>query len=240
MRTLKQVAVDMANAFTRFDLWKGGGSGSGGNVNAQIKELWSGQQSTSGTLTLLDDYSTYDVIVSQIEPLENYPTQQKYDFMLKGGTSLTGGMCENTNYITLYRLKDWNGTSVYFLRDTNPSDWNVTLKKIYGIKFNSEIHEYSTEEKVVGKWIDGKDIYEKIFIIGSKNANYQFTIDNLENIINYSGFCTISNYKISIPFIQTQYNNYVIINDYKDGIVNLTTNLSYNDCVLIIQYTKTE
>lgn len=27
----------------------------------------------------------------------------------------------------------------------------------------SEWHEYSTEEKVVGKWIDGKPLYEKTF-----------------------------------------------------------------------------
>lgn len=133
MRTLKQVAINMADAFTRFGLWKGGGNG-GGNVNAEIKELWSGQQSTSGTLTLLDDYSKYDIIISMIEPTENYPTQQKYDFMLKGSKSLTGGISEDSHYIASYRLYNWNGTSVYFSKDTNPSNWNITLKKIWGFK----------------------------------------------------------------------------------------------------------
>lgn len=185
---LKQKLIDIANGFTKYGLWKGGGSGSGGNVNVQIKELWSGQQSTSGTLTLLDDYSTYDVIVSQIEPLENYPTQQKYDFMLKGGTCLTGGMCENTNYITQYRLKDWNGTSVYFIRDANPNGWNVTLKKIYGIKFINNLHEYSTEEKVVGKWIDGRNVYERVvnvenIVLQSYVWTNIFMIENMEKII---------------------------------------------------------
>ena len=144
MRILKQVATNMADAFTRFGLWKDGGSG-GSSLNAEITELWSGQQSTSGTLTLLVDYSNYDIIISMIEPTENYPTQQKYDFMLKGGTSLTGGMCENNNYITQYRLKDWNGTNVYFLRDTNTGAWNATLRKIYGIKFISQQYTKTTD-----------------------------------------------------------------------------------------------
>ena len=136
-----------------------------GNVEASITELWSGQQNVSAEITLLDDYANYDIIVSMIEPLEDYPTQQKFDFMLKGAESLTGGMAENNSYIASYRLNNWNGTSVYFRRDNNPSGWNFTLRKIWGIKFVSQQHEYSTEEQIVGKWIDGKPIYEKTFII---------------------------------------------------------------------------
>lgn len=236
MRTLKQVAVDMANAFTRFDLWKGGGSG-GGNVNAQIKELWSGQQSTSGTLTLLDDYSNYDVIVSQIEPLENYPTQQKYDFMLKGGTSLTGGMFENTNYITQYRLKDWNGTSVYFIRDTNPGGWNVTLRKIYGIKFINNLHEYSTEEKVVGKWIDGRNVYERV--INAENITLQsyvwtniYMIENMERIIDIT--CIIDNNEINDGRLR-----WLCSNNYICGAAE-ENNFTIKSCTIILKYIKTE
>ena len=136
-----------------------------GNVEASITELWSGQQSVSAEITLLDDYANYDIIVSMIEPLEDYPTQQKFDFMLKGAESLTGGMAENNSYIASYRLNNWNGTSVYFRRDNNPSGWNFTLRKIWGIKFVSQQHEYSTEEQIVGKWIEGKKIKEKTFII---------------------------------------------------------------------------
>ena len=129
-----------------------------GNVEASITELWSGQQSVSAEITLSDNYANYDIIVSMIEPLEDYPTQQKFDFMLKGCKSLVGGMTEDTSYIASYRMYNWNGTSVYFDKLNNPSGWNFTLKKIWGIKFISQQHEYSTEEKVVGKWIDGKPI----------------------------------------------------------------------------------
>ena len=211
-----------------------------GNVEASITELWSGQQNVSAEITLLDDYSNYDIIVSMIEPLEDYPTQQKFDFMLKGGTSLTGGMCENNNYITQYRLKDWNGTNVYFLRDTSTGGWNITLRKIWGIKFVTQQHEYSTEEQIVGKWIDGKPIYEKVinvenFIIG----NNEITLENLDTIINYSGSLIISGDKRVFPFIQNNTSSKVIINDYNNIRIVVNSAFNCNNIYIIIQYTKT-
>ena len=238
MRTLKQVAVNMADAFTRFGLWKGGGSGGSSALNAEITELWSGQQSSSSEITLSDDYANYDVIISMVEPLVDYPSQQKFDFMLKGETSLTGGMCENNNYIAQYRLKDWNGTNVYFLRDTSTGGWNVTLRKIWGLKFVSQQHEYSTEEKVVGKWIDGKSIYEKVIITnitwnGDSQQNVKHGISDLDKIITWQTM--IGNY--SLPYngektYQLNYNETNLV--YKN-------NANWNNYELktIIQYTKT-
>lgn len=138
----------------------------------------------------------------------------------------------------------WRGTETkptYFT--SRPTNTSV----LYCIKYRVDKksaniipqHEYSIEEKVIGTWIDGKPIYEKIFEIGSKSSAYTFTIENLDKIIDYTGNCIISDYSRIIPFVQPQYNNYVIINDYKDGVVNLATNLTYTDCVLVIQYTKT-
>lgn len=45
----------------------------------------------------------------------------------------------------------------------------------------SEWHEYSTSEKVVGKWIDGKPLYEKTLHVTSIVAN-----DDWQNIENLS------------------------------------------------------
>lgn len=46
------------------------------------------------------------------------------------------------------------------------------LNSLYISRANNE---YSTEEKVVGKWIDGKPIYQKTFILTS-------TTNNMENV----------------------------------------------------------
>ena len=61
----------------------------------------------------------------------------------------------------------------------------------------SQLHEYSTTEKVVGKWIDGKDIYEKVVTIASLPstpftwAAYAHNISNLDTIIDFDILYTI-------------------------------------------------
>ena len=163
--------------------------------------------------------------------------------MLKGEKSLTGGMSENSHYIGSYRLRNWNGTSVYFSRDNNPSDWNITLRKIWGIKFVSQQHEYSTEEQIVGKWIDGKPIYEKVinvenFIIGEN----EITLENLDTIINYSGSLILTdyaNYKRVFPYIQNNSTSKVVINHYNETKFVVASAFTCNTINIIIQYTKT-
>lgn len=66
---------------------------------------------------------------------------------------------------------------------------NAALKKIYGIKFITQQHNYSTEEKIVGKWIDGKNIYQKTY--NTNNISLDVSKENIENIIN--GFVCIEN-----------------------------------------------
>ena len=206
-----------------------------GNIEASITELWSGQQSVSAEITLLDDYANYDIIISMVEPLEDYPTQQKFDFMLKGAESLTGGIAENNTYIASYRLNNWNSTSVYFRRDNNPSDWNITLRKIWGIKFVSQQHEYSTEEKVVGKWIDGKPIYEKVipFTTTLNQSIWVETpelINDKEQILQTFGISTTS-YISLMANIDRNDSAYVRIWNLRNTIFPITH--------VIMQYTKT-
>lgn len=171
MRILKQMAIDMANAFTRFNLWKSSGGGSGGST----------------TLADLTDVAL---------------TQQ----LVKGD------------------ILEYDG-----------SKW------VNGVAESGALHEYSTEEKVVGKWIDGKPIYEKVIEIGnvSANANPTIRIENLEYIISYRGFCNISNYDRYFPFYQYQYSNYCYINDYKNGNISIINNNGMANLVIIFQYTKT-
>lgn len=158
MRTLKQVATNMADAFTRFGLWKGGGSG--------------------GSSSLAD---MTDVSFSNLK--------------------------END-------LLKYNG-----------SGW-----------VNSDnIHEYSTEEKVVGKWIDGKPIYERVFTnlnlsLNTSDWHYtNVTIDNLKYIIDSFGIedtiCQFFN-----PFGAWNNNNQLW---WRHNNVNNTINL------IVVKYTKT-
>lgn len=69
----------------------------------------------------------------------------------------------------------------------------------------SEWHEYSTAEKVVGKWIDGKPIYEKIIDnsidMGISNSGWQttgITINNGKMIISCFGISNDNSFQGAI------------------------------------------
>lgn len=166
MRTLKQVAINMADAFTRFGLWKGGGSG--------------------GSSALAD---MTDVTFSNLQ----------------------------ANDILKYNGNVW----------VNVDD----------------LHEYSTEEKIVGKWIDGKYIYEKViqvdnFIIG----NNEIPLENLDTIINYSGDLILTDYpgyKRVFPYIQNNTQSKVVINHYNNTKFVVASAFKCNTICITIQYTKT-
>lgn len=45
------------------------------------------------------------------------------------------------------------------------------------------VNEYSTEEKIVGKWIDGKPVYRKVFTANSYSEQISTGITNLETMV---------------------------------------------------------
>ena len=108
---LKQKLIDIANGFTKYGLWKGGGS--------------------SGSSALSD---MTDVSFSNLKE----------------------------NNILKYNGSAW-------VNDDN-------------------LHEYSTEEKIVGKWIDARNIYERVInveniVLQSYSWTNIFMIENMEMII---------------------------------------------------------
>lgn len=174
MRTLKQVAVDMANAFTRFGLWKGGGSGG------------------SSALSEMTDVS--------------FTNLQANDILKYNGSVWVNG---------------------------------------------NDLHEYSTEEKIVGKWIDGKPIYEKVIYVNITDRdwhNIQMNV-SIDNIIKLKGILYQGN---GHPyFIELQGNTYpnnenrAMLLYKKDenyityAVLYTQTDLSSTYLYIIIQYTKT-
>ena len=52
--------------------------------------------------------------------------------------------------------------------------------KVYGIQQGSQIvdyHEYSTDERIVGKWIDGRPVYEQTFHVVNATSSFPDFID---------------------------------------------------------------
>ena len=171
---LKQKLIDIANGFTKYGLWKGGGSGG----SSALSEL------TDVTLT---DLQANDVL--------------KY-----------------------------NGN--VWVNDDN-------------------LHEYSTEEKVVGKWIDGKPIYEKVIYTDIRDNNWHNIQMNvsIDFVVKLKGMIYQGN---GHPyFIESQGNIYpnnrersVLTCNKNDnyiqyGVLYSTLDLTSAYLYIIIQYTKT-
>lgn len=236
MRTLKQVATNMADAFTRFGLWKGGGSGGNSSITYDLENLIETLPPNKiQEYTAIDDCYVFTSILSN------------------NGVSLI--YINNVIVATLYNDK---GTVVIsyppiFLEKGNTikverhgtESWMWHELKVYGVKnIENSLHEYSTEEKVVGKWIDGKDIYEKViqvdnFIVG----NNEIPLENLDTIINYSGdliFTDYPYYKRVFPYIQNNSQSKVAINHYTNTKFVVVSAFKCNTINIIIQYTKTE
>lgn len=63
---------------------------------------------------------------------------------------------------------------------------------------------YSTNETVIGKWIDGKPLYRKVVDLGVLPNEGTFriphNIDNLDRIISMRGMAKSSNQNLLLPF----------------------------------------
>ena len=114
----------------------------------------------------------------------------------------------------------------------------------------SNMHDYSTDEQIVGTWIDGKPVYEKTYKTTLTNVpkeSPQNIADlsslNIEEVISIEGSCSYS-----APPQATLYVNlgsyfyfYAYPNDFLQFVQTFTTSTSNRTYIVIatIRYTKT-
>ena len=109
---------------------------------------------------------------------------------------------------------------------------------------------YTTDEQIIGTWIDGKPIYQKTVDCGAlPNATSKTVensiISNVKRVIKIGGYAYSSNsgIDIPIPFVDERAGNTIVRADYKEssGIrIGTNANLSdYTESYLTLQYTKT-
>ena len=105
---------------------------------------------------------------------------------------------------------------------------------------------YSTDERVVGKWIDGSDIYEKVIDFGAlpNNTTKSVNITSLEidKVISITGAAASRGLKLALPFVYPETQQINIATAYISGNnLNITdnTDLSGYNGIVIIRYTKT-
>lgn len=111
-------------------------------------------------------------------------------------------------------------------------------------------HSYSSNETIVGKWIDDSDVFEKVINAGAlPNATAKdiaHGITNLSRVISVYGISknTTTGKMVTVPTIQIDAITYQVSIVVDDTNVTLTTGAgadlsSYDDTYIIIRYIKT-
>ena len=114
---------------------------------------------------------------------------------------------------------------------------------------------YSLEERIIGKWIDEKPLYQKTYIINETISNQDKTIDvsdlNIKKYVNgYGTFLRNVNWASPIIILDTPFNLYESNNNRSylrhgksnntiDYGIYLGNNETASDITITIQYTKT-
>lgn len=155
---------------------------------------------------------------------------------------LSGSISQFSNYLLLKK-----GQTVKFHQTYSGGDGNYT---VYGIQTSDEIksdyHIYSTDERVVGEWIDGSIIYERTFELQErtaiKNDYTTFLINDvsvygIDKLIDFRGYDSNSSNTSEIKMIL--YPILPLIDSNGHLIVYYQQNNTFMITKFTIQYTKT-
>lgn len=138
--------------------------------------------------------------------------------------------------------KTYNGSTVYSVAHyTKTTDSSMSV---------SDGNEYSTSEQVVGKWIDGKPVYQKTVDLGvlpnTSQKAIPHGISNLKVVCSFEGaiWGTIAGnyYVLPLPNVGTnnQYAYDIAFNIKDNDLVIVTqTDRTWLQGIMTIRYTKT-
>ena len=130
------------------------------------------------------------------------------------------------------------------------STWKVDNvgAAIDSLQLSKTATNYSTEEKVVGTWIDGKPLYQKtiVFSLSSGSNDYKHGIKDVDMIFFVNGFRYLNNQTSPIPYIDVEAGSSIdswstIIYHLDNEFISYRTSPRYNNFTIYVtvQYTKT-
>ena len=159
----------------------------------------------------------------------------------------------NSTATRQYRLQNtstvWEAstaaTTHYSARPTNTSVlYVIATKDIY---VEGKVN-YSTEERVIGTWIDGKPLYQKVYKTKAPDtANSNLAVQSISDIpfdmiFIAGGFLDIDGYSYELNTVigsQTDSSSAWVRKQEKTLAMNVSTGRVNKDVYIIVQYTKT-
>lgn len=214
-------------------------------INAPVRGSW----------TVFDERTTFDNLIDDSFRIidNNGTSEQIYRGMTSDGNSTRVSVSKNGS--AGKGLSYYIGTGIWsnqavttltaviivqYTKTTDTASSPVAPPKV------EAMHAYSTDEKVVGTWVDGKPLYEKTVYFGSgtlsNRASVSFENMNIDKIMVISGtFEDTTEGQLSIP-VSLDGTFYVGFYCNRRSIL-LTFSSTFNgrisNAYAIIQYTKT-
>ena len=219
-----------------------------GNGNFKTKVLLN-QAATSGTYSLADDYTNYDLLAF-------WTTGQGYEsseaaFYVMTVDDIKKAQSEN-RVLCMTGINRWFNFHITTSQFIVDSCSGMTVVKIVGYKIYADCYNpiiYSTEEREVGVWTDGKPLYQKTFdcgaLLNAQTKEVSFTEDmETATIIDAFAMSTSEGYVISLPDVVPNYvagsvRIYVSKTAKKIYIDSQADMRTYDKSYVTIQYTKT-
>ena len=113
------------------------------------------------------------------------------------------------------------------------------------IPWGGAANEYSTTEKVVGTWIDGKPLYQKTVDCGAlpnkTEKTVAYGISNLGYVVSIDGFATNLTNHYALPFITSTGSDQVVVsvNATNIRVTSASDRSNITTSYVTLQYTKT-
>lgn len=125
--------------------------------------------------------------------------------------------------------------------------FSLSQADTYSCDYINKLNEYSTEEQVIGKWIDGKPLYRKVISSNfASTVNSQKTIGTIKDfnvIVKFEGYFINPTNDRFYPFPFALNDEDISVNFYKvTGEIFEVHNYSYANnlyCYAVVEYTKT-
>lgn len=191
----------------------GTAEGGGGIPGMTQTVLWEGDEliETNKVFNLSDNLLNYDLIVVEWHPVSaNGVVSEKCMNILakptdKGIISNTASNATANAYVSFV----FNGQSIMCDYANYVVYLGGHLYKILGYKFAEPQYNYSTEEKRIGTWIDGKPLYQKSYKFEINVKASTAVSESFPSGIDLSVCCPVSyNYSIHQPNNSASGNNY--------------------------------
>ena len=124
-------------------------------------------------------------------------------------------------------------------------DEDITRFSLEGLGL--KINDYSTDEMIIGKWIDGKPIYRKVETISISKSSTDVNLSslNIKGFSSIKGYFTTGTETDSFPYLTLNSTDYAVSAFYANGYLQIRFGSSVAStlppCTVyaVIEYTKT-